>query len=456
KLYTIVLDVSHSMYMASKFTIAKNAAINLISILDDEDYVCLVTFSGTIRVETPKKVKDCKDDLISHIKSLTTSHGTDIAMGLEEALKTVKSLNLTENQLMVISDGFSFDSERTAVDVAKDLFDAGATISAIDTYIYSDGDGGKKIMNEIVNAGKGGNYYEIMRPEDVSKVVFGTVAEDFTEVVVEKNAQVTIAKPKDDIVKGITEFPIVSGYVLSLEKYDAVSPLTITYQKDNGYQETVPLYSYRYHGNGKIASFTSDLTGSWTGKWSNEVKEAFVTNLFMSNTPKERIDYPFIVTVEKDEYSAYVEIVPSILNPEAKVTISVTLPNGKTTKKQLIFDAKKYSYTFSTGKVGTYKISVTYEYEDYSFVANDSFEIPYMTEYNAFATFDKFEVYEFMRGKGEVLVDKIPNMENDKNEITTYRVSYVIPLLASAVVLFVIDVFVRKLRVKNKAVRGDK
>ncbi|MBQ4511333.1 MAG: VWA domain-containing protein, partial [Clostridia bacterium] len=119
KLYTIVLDVSHSMFMASKFTIAKNAASNLISVLDDEDYVCLVTFSGLIRVETPKKVKDCKEDLLKYINSLTTSHGTDIAMGLEEALKTVKSLNLTENQVMVISDGFSFDSERTAVEVSK-------------------------------------------------------------------------------------------------------------------------------------------------------------------------------------------------------------------------------------------------------------------------------------------------------------------------------------------------
>ena len=69
-------------------------------------------------------------------------------MGLEEALKAVKSLNLTQNQVMVISDGFSFDSERTAVEVSKDLFDAGATVSAIDAYIYSDGDGGKKMYSK--------------------------------------------------------------------------------------------------------------------------------------------------------------------------------------------------------------------------------------------------------------------------------------------------------------------
>ncbi|MBO5356150.1 MAG: VWA domain-containing protein [Clostridia bacterium] len=456
RLYTIVLDVSHSMFMASKFTIAKNAATNLISVLDDEDYICLVTFSGVIKVETPKKVKDCKDDLVSYINSLTTSHGTDVALGLEEALKAVKSLNLTENQVMVISDGFSFDSERTAVEVSKDLFDAGATVSAIDTYIYSDGDKGKATMQSIVNAGKGGNYYEIMRPEDVTKVVFGSVAEDFAEVVIEKDAAVTIAKHKDDIVKGLTSLPVVSGYVLSLEKYDAIVPITITYQKNNGYQETVPLYAYRAHGNGKVSTLTSSLTGSWTAKWSEDVKSQFVNNLFVSNTPKERVDYPFTVNIDKNEYNAYIEIIPSVLNTEAKTTIVITLPTGKRLTRNLVFDSKKYSYSFTTGKVGTYSIEIKYEYDDSKFTTKEEFEIPYLSEYDAFTTFDKFEVYEFMRGNGEVLVNEIPSLENDKNKVTTYKVSFVIPLLIGAISLFVIDVFIRKLRVKKKVRKGDK
>ncbi len=456
KLYTIVLDVSHSMFMASKFTTAKEAAKNLISVLDEEDYVCLVTFSGEIKVETPRKVKDCKDHLVSFINSLTTGHGTDIGMGLEEALKTIKALNLTENQVMVISDGFSFESEREAKDVAKELYDAGATVSAITTYIPSDGNGGARTMRDIVNAGEIGNYYEISRPEDVVKVVFGTIADNFSEVIIEKDAQITIAKHKDDIVKDITSFPVVSGYVLSLEKYDAIVPLTITYQKNNGYQETVPFYAYRNHGNGRIASITSSLTGAWTNKWSSEIKEVFVQNLFVSNTPKERVDYPFSINIDKNENTAYLEILPSILNPEAKTVIEITLPNGKVTKRTLAFDSKKYVYTFTTGKVGSYRIKINYSYEDQSYNAEASFEIPYLSEYNAFATFDKFKVYEFMRGNGEVLVDEIPSMEYEKDKITTYKVSYVIPLLIAAVSIFVVDVFIRKLRVKKKAHKKSK
>jgi hypothetical protein len=132
------------------------------------------------------------------------------------------------------------------------------------------------------------------------------------------------------------------------------------------------------------------------------------------------------------------------------------LPNGKVTKRTLAFDSKKYVYTFTTGKVGTYRIKINYSYEEQSYNAETSFEIPYLSEYNAFATFDKFKVYEFMRGNGEVLVDEIPSMEYEKDKITTYKVSYVIPLLIAAVSIFVVDVFIRKLRVKKKAHKKSK
>ena len=55
-----------------------------------------------------------------------------------------------------------------------------------------------------------------------------------------------------------------------------------------------------------------------------------------------------------------------------------------------------------------------------------------------------------MRDNGEVAVDGLPNMENDPDSLTTYKVSYVIPLLLAAIVIFVADVFVRKLRIKKK------
>ncbi len=453
RLYTIVMDVSHSMYMASKFTTAKQSAIQLISVLDPDDYVCLVEFSGDVKVQTPRKVKDCKQELTSYINGLKPSHGTDIGLGLEEALKTIKALNLTENQVMVISDGFSFRSEHDAQEITKELYSQGTIVSTICTFIQSEGTSGRTTLNTIASLGGTKSAYIISRPEDVAGVVFGQVADQIGAVIIEKEASVNIAKHKDAIANGLSSIPNVSTFIISLEKYDATVPLTITYQKDNGYVETVPFYAYRAHGNGKVSSLTSSLSGTWTRLWSQSDKEALVNNLVESNTPKERVDYPFTIGIERTDFNAHLEIVPSVLNPDAITKIKITAPNGRVTNRTLTFDAKKYFYDFAINQIGTYTIDITYSYDESSFETSTSFNIPYTKEYNEFATCDKFNIYAFLRGNGEIYVDQIPSLEYDVEKVTTYKQSFATMLLIIAVILFVVDVFVRKLRVKKKSAK---
>lgn len=453
KLYTIVLDVSHSMFMAYKFTIARESAIKLLSLLNDDDYICLVTFSGEIKVRTPARVGDVRQELVQYIDALYTSHGTDIGLGLEEAMKAIKALNLSENQVMLISDGFSFDNTKDAVEVAGQLFASGTPVSVINTYIPADGEQGRATLKRVVGAGEGGNYYEISVVENVGNVVFGSVANDVTEAVIEKNSTVNIERYRDGIVDGIGALSQVSGYVQSMAKYDATVPITVNYVKANGYTRAVPLYAYRTHGNGRIASLTTSLSDSWTGLWSDQERTRFVTNMLISNTPDARVDHPFTVTVEKNDYDAYVEITPGILNPKARADIVITLPNGKTISKTLDFDSRKYSYTFDTGKVGTYTVKVTYSYDDKVFSSTESFEIPYLPEYDAFAGFSKANIYEFMRGNGSIVEDEIPNLENERSEITTYNMSYRIPLLIAAIALFLLDVLIRKIKLSKKKKR---
>ena len=456
KLYTLVLDISKSMFTASKFTTAKQSAIKLISVMDEEDYVCLVTFSGDVKVQTPKQIKDCKQELIDYINGLKVQNGTDLGLGLEQALKTIDALNLTENQVMVISDGLSFSSEYDAVEISKTLNQKGAIVSAIWTPGPTDGTKGQNSLTAVTESGGGKPPYKITKPEDVVGVVFGSVADDIGEVIIIKDASVNIAKYKDEITKGFESFPTVSGFLISLERFDATVPLTITYEKANGYQETVPLYAYRSHGNGRISSLATSLTSEWTRHWSNEQKGKLVINMLSSNTPEQRNDLPFSASTETTGYNSYVEIVPSVLNPDATVKIKIKNPRGKSITRDLTFDAKKYSYSFATDIVGVYTIDITYSYDDKSFTTSKIIEIPYLKEYDEFAVFDKYTVYQFMRGNGEITVDEIPSLEIDQSKVTTYKETYDIPLLIAAVVLFVIDVFVRKLRVKRKGNKTGK
>ncbi len=450
KLYTIVLDVSHSMFMAMKFTIAKESAIKLLSILNEEDYICLVTFSGEIKVRTPQLVGEVRQELIRYIDSLETAHGTDIGLGLEEALKAVQALNLAENQVMLISDGFSFDNTKDAKTVAKQLFDSGVPLSIINTYVPSDGEGGRQTLREISRLGEGGNYYEISNVERVEDVVFGQVANDVTEAIVTKNSTVNIERYKDEIAEGFSTFPSVQGYIRSMEKYDATVPLTVNYVKSAELTERMPLYAYRAHGNGRVASFTSSVSGNWSSGWTSEQRSLFISNLLDSATPAERVSYPFTLKIERTAYDCYVELLPSVLNASATVKMTMRLPSGRVLNAAPPFDSQKYFYTFTTDGVGSYELTVTYTYGDKEYTTVRTFEVPYLPEYDAFAAFDKAGIYEFIRGMGTLTEGEIPSLENDASEVTTYRVSYRIPLLIAAACVFLADVAIRTIRINRK------
>ncbi len=458
-LYTIVLDISHSMNMASKFPLAKESAMRLISLLNNDDYVCLVTFSGKVTVRAPALVKDAKSELIEYIENLTTEHGTDIALGLEEALRVVGSLGLSENRVMLITDGKSFASERDASDAAKDLFDAGVPVSAIHVMSanFSNKENsadyieGHHILADVVSAGEGGALYEVMTGSDnKNDAEFGTVSNAVTEAIVMKESSVNIIKYKDEITTGLSYIPNVSGYIQSIAKFDATVPLTINYERRPGNIVQVPLYAYRSHGNGRVASLTTSLSSTFIPLWDSETKSVFVENMLISCTPDERVDYPFNVELKLDEFGATLNVKPSVLTADGSVMLEIIYPTGNVRERALAFDSQKYFTDIACSEVGTYELHITYSHDGKSFSTTKIFDISYLPEYNAFATFDKAKVYAIMRGNGSITEDGIPSIQNDESEISTYKVRYTVPLLIAAIVLFVADIVIRKLRINKK------
>ena len=248
---------------------------------------------------------------------------------------------------------------------------------------------------------------------------------------------------------GIGSLPPIWGYINSKPKLDATMILSVDYVKNSETTVAVPLYSYRDHGNGKVATFTSSLSGSWLKDWALTDKTAFFGNVLSANTPRERIDYPFELKLEHFGSKSSVEISPSYLNPKAKTFIKITDPKGKVSEQQLVFDLNKYQTEFNTLAVGKYKIEITYTYGTHSFKSVSYYNIPYATEYDAFAAYDVSDVYDFMRGAGQISTDGKLDLENDKSYISTYELSFRVPLLIFAAALFVIDVFVRKFRWKD-------
>ena len=453
KLYTIVIDISRSMYhsLPKQLIIAKEAATKLVSLLEDEDYVAFVTLAGDTKVELPPtRVADCREELYTKIQSVEPTQGTFVGASLNMAYELIRYMDFEEKQIMLISDGKQYANEPIkAIDMAQTIRDADISLSTVSvlthSYDYNAHTEGCRLLKRLAEIGGGVNY-DFLDENKLSELIFADIADNLTESIVERDSKVNIVTHRDDTVNGILSLPNVEGYVNSSKKLDATMVLSVDYRKNSTSVKEVPLYSYRDHGNGRVASFTSSLSGDWLDNWSDGVKELFFHNVLSTNTPSEYINYPFNVSVECVGRESSIEIIPSSVNPKAKASIRLTCPDGSVQEGDMTFNLNRYFADFSTPDSGRYHVEITYTYGTHSFTSDTYFTLPYSPEYDSFASYDIVNVYDFMRGVGQISVDGNINLENDKSEIDTYELSFRIPLLIAAAVLFVIDVIVRKFK----------
>ncbi len=456
KLYTIVIDISRSMFhsLPRQLLIAKEAATKLVSLLEDDDYVAFVTLAGETKVELPPtRLVDCREDLYAMIQSVEPTQGTFIGSSLEQAYNLMKDMNFEEKQVMLISDGKQYANEPIkAIDMAQKMKDADISLSSISvlthSYDHNAHTAGCRLLKQLAEIGGGVNY-DFLDENKLSELIFADVADNLTEAIVEKQSNVNIEIYRDAAVEGLLSLPDVYGYVNSSPKLDATMVLSVDYQKSSKNTVAVPLYSYREHGNGRVASFTSSLSGNWLNGWSDSVKAQLFNNILVTNTPTEYINYPFNVFVDYKGDASSIEIIPSSVNPKAKASIRLTLPDGSVQEGEMKFDLNRYFASFSTPDEGRYHVEITYTYGNHSFTSDTYFTLPYSEEYNSFAAYDIVNVYDFMRGVGQISRDGRLNLENDKSEVDTYELSFRIPLLIAAAALFVCDVVVRKFKWKD-------
>ena len=459
KLYAIVLDTSRSMQNFSRLRIAKQAAIQLINMLNNEDYVMVVNFWGEINVlQVPTKASN-RDEIAALINAIEPYQGTVIGTALDKAGEHIIDYAFSEKQIMLISDGMSYTLESdTPADIAQKLNDNGITTSVIHPAAREEG---MATLKGIAEAG-GGSYFEILREEDLLEIMFSEIADDLTESVIEGQTPVHIKREGDTVLNGLASIPDVFGYTYAKAKASATTVLTVDYVKTSGNVVEAPLYAYWNYGNGRVSTFTSSLTGEWVSTWQNESGERFFENILVANIPAERIDYPYSIGVEYDGSYSQIEIVPVTLNPNAKTYVTVTLPDGSEVTEQLTFDSTRYFYRFETPLRGRYLIGITYAYGDKTFESEAAFHVGYSPEYNSFEVFDPASLHAAVRNRGSVNEGLIPSLENDEKEVATYIIRFVAPLMIAAVVLYVIDIIIRKLKwsdIKSffgvKSVKGE-
>ncbi len=97
-------------------------------------------------------------------------------------------------------------------------------------------------------------------------------------------------------------------------------------------------------------------------------------------------------------------------------------------------------------EVGKYSVLVEYSYGGGVYGTNTSVTLSYEPEYDKFAVFEASILYKAIGGNGTVSEDGKLTLTQDEGEVETYTLKLQLPFLIASVVLFIVDIIVRKIR----------
>lgn len=451
KLYTLVIDSSRSMEFRNfdYFRMAKLSASYLLDMLGEDDYFSIITFSGDVYNLVPPKKASAENisDAIKVVNNLDVTQGTMIGSALEAALNMMVPLNFDEKQIMLISDGMSFEGGATLVDdplAMADMLKAnGITVSTLNA-------GNKEVlgittMKNIADRA-GGKYYFCESSENLESVMFNEIADDVTETEIIGKTEIIVNRPSDSVLDGVDSLSAINGYVYAKKKASAGTVLSAVYTKSGGGTVEVPIYAYWSYGTGRVVTLTTSLGGEWVRNWQSGGGNLFLKNIITSNIPEKRIDYPYTVNVEFDGRYSHIEILPAEVNPDATVTITLCQPDGSELSDVLLLDSHGYFYSAETGAIGKYTVKIDYNWSTKTYSSETYYDISYSPEYDSFASSSPASLHAIMRNNGSVYEDSDVDLSNEEGKVATYILRFTVPFMAIAAILYIVDTIIRKLQ----------
>lgn len=242
----LVIDRSGSM-TGEKLNMAKNAAIQALELLKEDDRLGVVTFDSAYKIELPLTSLTNKDDITNVIASIGSGGGTAIYPGLAQGVAMLGGGEKVKH-IILLSDG----QDGSSYNYNPLLEEAGAKSISISTIAL--GEGADLSLMESLAAKGNGRSYIVTQGQDLPSVFLQETALAGGEWLVEEDFVPSLLHPDTLAIAGNT--PLFHGYVASTAK--PLAEVLLTTHRDH------PLLSRWQYGLGRTAAFTSDTFGMWS------------------------------------------------------------------------------------------------------------------------------------------------------------------------------------------------
>jgi uncharacterized membrane protein len=428
----VVLDRSGSM-AGSKMDLAKEATKAPLALLKEDDRFGVLTFDYNFQWAVKIAEAKDKEEMRQTISKIVATGNTNIYPALREAYEQLKETPGETKHIILLSDGQTpaEDFKGLAAEMLKDKI----TVSTVAVTAASD----RVLMENIANWG-GGRAYYVDNPQNVPQIF-----QDETELAAGKSLQEENFKPvvqkTIEAFKGIdfATAPELLGYVATKSKSTAEVVLETPGKR--------PLLARWQYALGKSAIFTSDVKDRWAAdwlEWKNYSK--FWAQLLRETMRRQENDEFDLQVVRESDYAA--------------VTINAVEMDGRFRNllhpKLRIIDPEQASSIVEVPQVGpgSYEMRVplpldgTYVFRAIGEGAAGparTLEFSYPEEYHFYPP--DFQTLRAIAAEtGGVYQPAGPEIFDPGEETVDVHTRLWPPLASLALVVFVGDVFLRRLR----------
>ena len=434
---SLVIDKSGSMSggeeSVSKLTLAKEAAMRSLDNLRAIDEINVIAFDDKYqKVVERQKVND-KEEIKGMIAGIASGGGTSIYPALEEAYKTQAESNAKIKHIILLTDGHDAFGISNYSDLIGNINNAGITLSTVS--VGEDAD--STLLERLAEMGKGRTYHtdkytdipRIFAKEVLLSTGTYIINEEFTPKVVSNH----------EILNGVladSSLPTLLGYVGTSIKDKAIEILSSSHDE--------PILAANQYGLGKTVSWTSDISGEWSGNFLTWNKGAqLIKNSIYWTIPDLSDEGKVSITQSGNE--AVVEFYSDSVKDGSKIKGIYNSETGESEEIELNQEEPgKFVGRVKLSKLGFYTFNIREENRG---------EI--LNNYNGAFSFQYSDEYKFNESKDKVniLVNEVKgsfiNKAKDifKGELkSSYKpVNLTVPALICAILLFISDIAYRRL-----------
>lgn len=343
-----VVLIMHGMEFNNGNQVARDCAQGVLAALGPTDEMGVLLWDGDEHWVFPLQKVGNKSDLRRQIAGMNQGDLGSFQHIMEMAHESLKKSTANLKHIIVFSDG---DPGPPSQPTMQSIVGDRITVSTV----LISGHAGDETMRFMASLGRG-RFYDVKSPYDLPQIFIKETAVILKSAIYEEPFKPQV-RSISEVVRGInaSEYPSLLGYVATTPKARAETPLWT----DKG----DPLLAHWQYGLGRAVAFTSDAKAKWAKIWLNwdKYRQFWSQIAQWSMRRLENADFTTEVTVDKGQGLINVEALDDQGNYRNFLNLQAAVVSPKGERQMVRLEQTgpgHYEARFPTKDVGAYSLNL--------------------------------------------------------------------------------------------------